>query len=206
MKVSPKVKKIWNTITTILVAIVVIITILLVGVRLAGFKVYTVLSGSMEPTFHVGSLVYVKSVAPESIQVGDPITFVMDENLTVATHRVVGIDAENQHFTTKGDANDNVDAAPVHFKNLIGKAVYSIPYLGYVSNWIQHSPGMYITTAIMILLLIAVFVPDIVDKGVKKRTELAVKLAREQLEKEAAEAKTAGENKPLEGAAEVKTE
>ena len=45
----------------------------------------------MEPTYHVGSLLYVKKIAPEAVQVGDPITFVLDENLTVVTHRVVEI-------------------------------------------------------------------------------------------------------------------
>ena len=57
-----KIKKIWDVFTSILVAIVVIMAILLVGVRVIGLNVYTVLSGSMEPTYHTGSLIYVKKV------------------------------------------------------------------------------------------------------------------------------------------------
>lgn len=95
------VKKIWNVISTVLVAIVVIIALLLVGARVFGLQVYAVLSGSMEPTYHVGSIIYVKSVDPSEIKIGDPITFVMNEQLTVATHRVVRIDAENSAFYTK---------------------------------------------------------------------------------------------------------
>ena len=82
-------------ISTVLVVIVVVVALLLVGARLFGLQVYAVLSGSMEPTYHVGSVIYVEPVDPSEIQVGDPITFVMNEELTVATHRVVRIDAEN---------------------------------------------------------------------------------------------------------------
>ena len=83
-------KKIWNVISTILVALVVLLALLLVGARVVGLQVFTVLSGSMEPTYHTGSLIYVKNVDPYTIEEGQPITFMLDEN-TIATHRVVGI-------------------------------------------------------------------------------------------------------------------
>lgn len=164
------VKKIWNVISTVLVVIVVVVALLLVGARLFGLQVYAVLSGSMEPTYHVGSVIYVEPVDPSEIQVGDPITFVMNEELTVATHRVVRIDAENSHFYTKGDANENPDAAPVHFNNLLGKPVFTIPYLGYISSYVQSPPGMYYAIAVGVLLLVLVFVPDMLDGGKKKKS------------------------------------
>ena len=83
-------QKVWNVISTIIVAIVVILALLLVGARVVGLQVFTVLSGSMEPTYHTGSLIYVKKVDPYTIEPGQPITFMLDEN-TIATHRVVGI-------------------------------------------------------------------------------------------------------------------
>ena len=164
------VKKIWNVISTVMLVIVVAVAMLLVGARLFGLQVYAVLSGSMEPTYHVGSVIYVEPVDPSEIQVGDPITFVMNEELTVATHRVVRIDAENSHFYTKGDANDAPDAAPVHFNNLLGKPVFTIPYLGYISSYVQSPPGMYYAIAVGVLLLVLVFVPDMLDGGKKKKS------------------------------------
>lgn len=152
-----------NGIVTIIVVIIVILTILLVGTRLIGFQPYAVLSGSMEPTYHVGSLIYVKQVSPEEVNVGDPITFVLDENLTVATHRVVEIKAEDQHFITKGDANEYIDAAPVHFKNLIGVPKASIPKLGYLANYIQKPPGKYFAIAIAAIILLLAFLPGLFD-------------------------------------------
>ena len=128
-------KKIWKCITSVLVALVVIVALLLVGARLTGLQVFTVLSGSMEPTYHVGSLIYVKDVDPFELESGDVITFMLDEN-TVATHRIVEVvpDEEDDsvvRFRTKGDANENVDGSLVHYKNVIGSPVFTIPYLGY---------------------------------------------------------------------------
>ena len=167
-------KKIWNVISSILVALVVILALLLVGTRVVGLQVFTVLSGSMEPTYHTGSLIYVKKVDPYTIEVGQPITFMLDEN-TVATHRVVGIVPDEEdptviRFRTKGDANETEDGSLVHYKNVIGTPIFSIPYLGYVADYIQHPPGMYIAIAAGAVLLLLVFIPDIFaddDKGKK---------------------------------------
>lgn len=165
-----KLKKILNALTTIIVVMVVILAIMLVGVRLFGLEVFYVISPSMEPNYSVGDLIYVKEVDPNSVKVGDPITFVLNEELVVATHRVVAIDSENRQFTTKGDANNTVDA-PVHFNNLIGVPVFAIPLLGYVSNYIQNPPGMYIAISAGAILLMLVFLPDLFldDKSNKKQ-------------------------------------
>ena len=155
------VKRIWNIVTTVLVALVVLLAIALAGVRVIGLTPFTVLSGSMEPTYPTGSLIYVKKVDPAAIQVGDPITFVLNEQLTVATHRVISIDAENQHFYTQGDANPAPDGAPVHFNNLIGRPVFCVPKLGYVSDYLSRAPGKYVGWTAAAVLLIALFAPDL---------------------------------------------
>lgn len=180
MKISPKVKKIWNIFTTVLVCIVVLCAVFLMGSRLIGYRVFNVISGSMEPFYSVGDLIYVKEVNPNEIEIGTPITFVLNEDLVVATHRVIKIDAENQHFYTKGDANDTADAAPVHFNNVIGVPQFSIPLLGYVSDFIQNPPGMYITVGVGAALIVAVFLPDFL---VKKKEE-TVEESKEKNEEE----------------------
>lgn len=166
---SRTIKAIWNTVTWILVIIVVALAVMLVGVKLAGIETFSVLSGSMEPTYHVGSVIYVKEVEPEEVEVGDPITFVLDENLTVATHRVVEIDAASQHFITKGDANQFIDAKPVHFNNLIGKPIFTIPKMGYIVNYIQNPPGKYIAIAMAAIILMLAFVPSLFEDEEKPK-------------------------------------
>ena len=186
-------RKLWSVISTLLVIVMVILAVLLVGVRVVGLTPYAVLSGSMEPTYHVGALIYVKDVAPADITVGMPITFVVNEDLLLATHRVVDIevlttrqeqmldeagtplldDAGNPvmeevpldepvyYYQTKGDANDAVDGTPVHYKNVVGTPVFSIPYLGYLSSWLQTRQGMIMGICIALVLVILTFLPDL---------------------------------------------
>ena len=158
-------RKIWNAVSTALVVLVVILALLLVGARLVGLQVFTVLSGSMEPTYHTGALIYVKKVDPYTIQAGQPITFMLDED-TIATHRVVAVVPDEKdpsviRFRTKGDANAAEDGGLVHYKNVLGTPVFSIPYLGYMANYIQHPPGMYVAISIGAVLLLLLFLPDI---------------------------------------------
>ena len=187
-------KKIWNVISSILVTLVVILALLLVGARVVGLQVFTVLSGSMEPTYHTGSLIYVKKVDPYTIKEGQPITFMLDEN-TVATHRVVGIVPDEEdptviRFRTKGDANEAEDGSLVHYKNVIGTPIFSIPYLGYVADYIQHPPGMYIAISAGAVLLLLVFIPDIFaddkDQDKKKKSSRRKKGAHVATHKTAA--------------------
>ena len=166
-------KKIWNVISSILVALVVLLALLLVGARVVGLQVFTVLSGSMEPTYHTGSLIYVKKVDPYTIKEGQPITFMLDEN-TVATHRVVGIVPNEEdptviRFRTKGDANDAEDAALVHQNNLLGEPVACIPYLGYFAAWVQNPPGSLIAIGAGVFLLALVFLPDLLGGNKEKK-------------------------------------
>ncbi|MEA4920934.1 MAG: signal peptidase I [Clostridiaceae bacterium] len=153
------IRKAWNIISWVLVIAAAVLAFMLAGIRFIGFTPYTVLSGSMEPAFHVGSLIYVRSVNPENIKVGDAITFKMSEDM-VATHRVIEIDAENQCFYTKGDANNTPDASPVHFTDLKGKAVFTIPKLGFFSNWVMSPPGSYIAMTAGGVLLLLILLPD----------------------------------------------
>ena len=167
MQIPKKIKRAWDIASTVLVVIVVIFAILLAGVRLFGVQVYSVISGSVEPDYPVGSFIYVKKIDPTEIEVNDVITYVLP-NDTPSTHRVIRIDEENQLFYTKGDANKTEDGAPVHFKNLIGTPVFKIPLLGYIAYYIQHPPGMYIAIAAGAILLILVFLPDLFQKDEKK--------------------------------------
>lgn len=163
------IKKIWSGISTAVVALVVILALLLAGARLVGLQVYTVLSGSMEPNYHVGSVIYVREVEPSTLQVGDAISFLISEN-TVATHRIIEVlpdekDPDVIRFRTKGDNNDIADTNPVHCNNVLGKVVGTIPLLGYLSDFVQHPLGTYITLYAMAILILAVFLPDIITNA-----------------------------------------
>lgn len=162
-------KKVWNIISTVLVVLIVLCAVFLMGSRLLGFRCFNIVSPSMEPNYSVGDLIYVKQVDPENIKEGDVITFIVNEDLVVGTHRVVRVDRANKHFYTKGDANDVEDGEPVHYNNVIGVPQFSIPKLGYVSDFIQNPPGTYIALVFGIGLVLVVFMPDLLRK--KKNEE-----------------------------------
>ena len=162
------IKGIWNAITTVLVALVVILAIALVGVRLVGFQVFTVLSGSMEPTYHVGSLIYVRQIDEEDIEVGTPITFRVSDGTLVATHRVHEIIAEDGErlYITKGDANDVTDP-PLKYGNVVGSPVFSIPFLGYYSSWLQSGAGVIAGIALAAVLLLTTLLTELLPSAEK---------------------------------------
>ena len=162
-------KKLWSVLSTLIVIAVVALAILLAGVRVVGLTPYVVLSGSMEPTYHTGSLIYDKKVDPFTLKEGDVITFMVSED-TLATHRIVGVVPDEDEpgtirFRTKGDANDAEDGTLVHYKNVVGTPVFTIPYLGYFSNWITHAPGKYIAITAAVVFLILLFLPDMLKKA-----------------------------------------
>ena len=162
-------KKLWSVLSTLIVIAVVALAILLAGVRIVGLTPYVVLSGSMEPNYHTGSLIYDKKVDPFTLKEGDVITFMVSED-TLATHRIVGVVPDEDEpgtirFRTKGDANDSEDGTLVHYKNVVGTPVFTIPYLGYFSNWITHAPGKYIAITAAVVFLILLFLPDMLKKA-----------------------------------------
>lgn len=174
-------KKIWNIVTTFVVVTVVIFSIMLFGVRLLGIQPYSVLSGSMEPTYHVGSLIYVKKADAASLKSGDVITFMVD-NDTIATHRIVEVvpdadDADTIRFRTKGDANQVEDGGLVHCKNVIGTPLFSIPYIGYIAGFIQNPPGLYVAISVCAVMLILAFLPDLFKNDRKKTEKVSDKLS-----------------------------
>lgn len=154
-------KKCWSVISAVILTVLVVLLILFGGVRIFGYTPYMVTSGSMEPEYPVGSLIYVKETPQQEIKAGDVITFYLNDGQTVATHQVYDTDREQELFYTQGinnrDSKGNIlhDAEPVKYSSVIGCPVTVIPYLGYVNRFCTTAPGIYILggAAIVILLL-----------------------------------------------------
>jgi signal peptidase len=92
-------------------------------------------SGSMEPKMYPGDVVIIAKVPADSIETGDVIQFRVPEEVTVM-HRVIEIqetEAGSKVFITKGDANDEPDSEPVIPENVVGKAVMTVPKVGWAS-------------------------------------------------------------------------
>lgn len=118
----------------------------------SGYKPVVVLTGSMEPLYPVGTVIYYKPAAFENIQVDDVISFSKsDDAKSVVTHRVFSIDTKRQRITTKGDANENPDPSPIAYADVKGKVMkYHLPYVGYA---VQYAQNYFVIGAVFILLL-----------------------------------------------------
>jgi len=112
-----------------------------------GWRSFIILSGSMEPKIHTGSVVLVKKA--DSYQKDEVITYKTNNNVdlkkpgSTVTHRVYAIRDESGKisYTTKGDANSDVDPEMIPLERVLGKVQFNIPYLGYVSNFAKSQIG-----------------------------------------------------------------
>lgn len=168
LKIAQKTSNFINTI--ILIAVLSVLAALLLP-RLLGYEIYAVLSGSMEPTYHVGSVIYVKKMSAEKIEIGDPIAFRKDTS-TIATHRVIEVDSTQRQFRTKGDANEAEDINPVAFERVIGKGTISIPILGFITVGIQTKKGIIIACGILVFMIIVNIIPEIFKPEKPKKGEI----------------------------------
>jgi signal peptidase len=98
-----------------------------------GFRPSIISSGSMTPTLQVGDVIITVEASPNDIKIGDIIQY-SGENEIIA-HRVVDIQQEGgtQYFITKGDDNNAPDPEPVSPSQVIGKLIFTIPKLGWIS-------------------------------------------------------------------------
>src|SRR3989338_4969334 len=105
-------------------------------------EVKIVQSGSMEPTIKTGALTIVKPLARYAV--GDIIMFGKDTKTQVpTTHRIVADEVRSGvfYYTTQGDANEDPDPQQVAQSEVIGKVLFSIPYLGYVLDFAKKPLG-----------------------------------------------------------------
>ncbi len=164
------VRKICNTLTTIILILLAALAVLLLVPRFMGFRTLAVLSGSMEPNIPVGSIVYTKEIAPEELVAGDVLTYKIN-GTTMVTHRIVEVDTANKQFITKGDANEVNDGSPVIYDQVVGKAAFSVPLIGYISIYIRTPLGIAAICAVVFVMLLLNLLPELFEKKEKAPAE-----------------------------------
>ena len=135
----------------IIIVIVASACLSIVIPKLAGYNVYVVVSGSMEPAIPVGSIVYSKEVDPAQLQTGDVIVFTDPaRGTTPITHRVVTNDTGTKTIITKGDANEREDANPVTYNHVIGIVTRHVPRIGFTAAMFTSLLGK-VTAGLLLL-------------------------------------------------------
>ena len=98
-----------------------------------GYSSLTVVSGSMEPSIGVGSVVIDEVISPLEAHPGDVVTFQDPLRPRRLTHRLrrMRVEGDTAYMTTLGDANDAPEHWTVQTDGRIGRVVARLPKLGY---------------------------------------------------------------------------
>ena len=145
MDIIRKIVHILSNIIYVLITIYLVICVPMIF----GHTPVVVLSGSMEPTYKVGSVIYYKKISEKELKEEDVITFNID-NKTIS-HRIVSID--NGLIETKGDANNTSDVHKIRYENIKGKVGnISIPYVGYYIKIVNDNLTLVVIVTVIILV------------------------------------------------------
>lgn len=124
------------------------------------FDAYVIVSPSMVPTIKVQDAIIIGRVDPSDLEQGDIISYLATDSYysgKVITHRIIGIEEASDGtllFRTKGDNNNVADGTLVDEDNVYGKALFRIPMLGYIRQFLSTYFGWILCIALPLLYLI----------------------------------------------------
>ena len=118
-----------------------------------GYKQYIVMTGSMQPSYNIGDLIFEKEIAKEDIKLNDVITYSLESGQDTVTHRVIDIIEENgeTYYQFKGDNNNSPDPDLVTYEQIQGKVIYKIDRLGSLIAEFVSGTGVILILIIFIL-------------------------------------------------------
>ena len=147
-------KVIYYIVLTFLAAIVLLLVVSAFPIP-GNIQIKVVLSGSMEPAIHTGSVVVIKPV--DNYKIGDIITFGKDTKRDIpTTHRIVEmrILSGEMLYKTKGDANNAADSQEVKESEVVGKVLFSVPYAGYMIDFARKPIGFILLVVLPMVCIV----------------------------------------------------
>ena len=152
----------------VLVAILLIVSVFPIT---GNYKLMIVQSGSMAPAIKMGSVVVVKPA--DDYKIGDVITFGPYSRTKAPTsHRIYDIKVVDGQsvYITKGDANNAPDAREIQKRDVLGKVLFSVPYIGFAVDFAKKPIGFVLIIGIPAVIIISDEVKKII-REVKKTKE-----------------------------------
>jgi signal peptidase len=171
-----------NIIKTILYVILIAILLVIVVQRVSnnnmsigGIRVFTIITGSMEPVYNIGDILISSKVDPANLKVGDNITYLGEKGDLkdlVVTHQIVNVshDESGYHFVTKGVNNEIADPG-IDASQIYGKVVYKTILLSFVCKIMNNIIAYFTIFAIVALLVSYQIVRYIYDNGEENESE-----------------------------------
>ena len=130
--------------------------------RFFGYSVFRVVTGSMEPTISVGSVLICKSADIDDINTGDIICFRSRESSHygyIVTHRVISVKEDStgkKYLESRGDANNSSDPYYVEGENLLGRVIWYSGKDGVLNKMLNFLSGQFGFLAVIVLPILLV--------------------------------------------------
>ena len=166
------IKKVAKIVLKILYQILVIICLIVAAViilqkvtasnkSIAGYRIFRVITGSMEPEYDIGQVVISKEVDPNSIKVGDDIVYLGtygEYSGKIIMHSVVGIDKDangNLNFHAKGLHSSSVEDPQIKDSQIYGVVKFKSKILTILY---KLATNIYSLFVIVLVLALNVFI------------------------------------------------
>ena len=191
-----KILKIIKTIVDIILVVFVLAFVLVVCLQrfsnnelsVFGYRMFTVVSGSMLPEYEIGDVVISKNISTKDIKVGDDVSYLGASGTfkgKVVTHRVVKIDKDVDGklvFHTKGTANLVED--PLVYENQIYGVVWKKDkMLSFIYKTVATKEGMFLFIGIPILYIVgSEMISIMLEREEKRRAKLKEQKRQEKEE------------------------
>ncbi|AMC93933.1 hypothetical protein AOC36_08020 [Erysipelothrix larvae] len=121
-------------------------------------SIFYIQTDSMRSVMPRGSLIVTHRDDPETLEVGEYITYYTKINgkVSIVTHEIVEVidnyEGNGLAFSTKGVDNDEIDKEKVYAANVIGEVKLTVPQLGIYISYIKEN---YILSGVIVILIIA---------------------------------------------------
>lgn len=198
-KVLSILKKVVDIVLTVFVLLFVLVVCLQRfsnnEISLFSYRMFTVVSGSMEPEYNIGDVLISKETDPSKIKRGDDVSYLGTSGTfkdKVVTHRVVKVDHDVDGkliFHTKGLAN-LVEDPIVYEDQLYGVVVYEAKIISFIYKCVSTPNGMFVFIVIPILYIIgSEMIYFMLDKEEKRRNKLKEEKNKKEIKEEEKEEK-----------------
>lgn len=173
--------KIGNILEALLVVFVVILCLIVLSQRFFsgnrsffGYRMFNIITSSMQPELKVGDIILVKETDYDKIKIGDNVTYKgmsQDVNGKIITHKVKNIIDEDgkKIFYTKGINTETVDPA-VYEDQIYGVVQYKFVILSFIHSIITTTVGFILFIVLPLVYILIMEIKNMVEE--KKKAEL----------------------------------
>lgn len=145
------------------------------NLSLGGYRLFTIITGSMEPKYNVGDMVLAKEVKASDIEVYDDVVYNGKEDDfagKIVAHQVIKKEMKNgkYSFVTKGIANTTEDPV-INEDQIIGKIIYKTYVLSFISKIVNNVYGFYFLLFVPIVVLVFIEIIKIIEEKKEERME-----------------------------------